>query len=309
MQTKYLWTVALIAALGLSASAESLKWHEEKSLPAKPGGTLKVEASFQDVLVTIAPGSTIRVAVDIEVSSWPGDSKTYLDALKPVYREEGNTILVRSRASHWTIGYSNCRGTIALKVPPGMALDLRSGSGDCRIDGDTAGMPATCDTGSGDVEIHGAARSVTADTGSGDVRIRLAARAEKVKIDTGSGDVDFQGEAGEFEGDTGSGGITAMGLTGSARFDTGSGDVKAGWERLPAGTSVTADTGSGGVQLTLPAGTALSGLLGSSSGEIRCDFPGTLSSREKRYELSGGGGSASVRVKTGSGDITIRKGA
>ncbi|MGA9750727.1 MAG: hypothetical protein WBS54_02960 [Acidobacteriota bacterium] len=107
IRTIFLWTVALIAALGLSASAESLKWHKAKSLPAKPGGTLK----------------------------------------------EGNTVLVRSRASHRTIGYRNCRGTIALKVPPGMALDLHSGSGDCRIAGETAGMAATCDTGSGDITI------------------------------------------------------------------------------------------------------------------------------------------------------------
>jgi len=301
------FAVALLALAALAAHAESLKAHHEKSLAPKPGGTLRVEAAFQDVTVTFAPSAQkVAVVVDLEISLWPGDGKAYLEALAPTFDEKGDRILVRSKTSGFThVGMMQAKGTIAVTLPPGMALELDTGSGDIRVDGDSGGKKLSADTGSGDVSVTGRLTGFQADTGSGDVLARLEGPCGEVEVDTGSGDVDFAGAAQSFSADTGSGGVKAVGLAGNGRFDTGSGSVEAEFASLPSGSQVSADTGSGEVQLRLPKGAAPSGRLETSSGTIRSDFPGSVNKREDTYTLSGASGGSVLKVETGSGDITL----
>jgi hypothetical protein len=306
MRTRYALIVGLLLAASFATAAETLTSHFDKSFPAKPGGTLKVEASFHDVTVTIAPADTIHIVVDMKMTTWPSDTKDYLDAYAPVFKDEGNTLLVRSRANgHFMFGFVSSEGTIAVTMPPGMNIVLDTGSGDCRVTGDTSSMEVSFDTGSGDVFFEGTAKELIADTGSGNVTAHVAGPIEKADIDTGSGDVDFRGEAAVFKADTGSGDVKAEGLKGDASFDTGSGDVIAEWSSLAAGSRLVADTGSGSVRFKIPAASTLGGVLDTSSGDVRCDFPAASSRRGSHWTLTGGKGGSDLKVDTGSGDITI----
>jgi DUF4097 and DUF4098 domain-containing protein YvlB len=130
-----------------------------------------------------------------------------------------------------------------------------------------------------------------------------------VKAHTGSGNISLSGGASRFEGSTGSGDVTAEGLTGVAEVATGSGGIDCRWTLLPAGSRVEAETGSGGVRLTLPAASTLAGELHSSSGGIRSDFPGTESDHGRRWTFAGGDGASKLTVGTGSGGITVTKGS
>lgn len=297
--------VTLLALAALAAHAETLKAHHEKSLAPKPGGTLRVEAAFQDVVVTFAPASSkVEVVVDLEISMWPGDGKAYLAALAPTFDEKGDHLVVRSKTSGFShIGMLQAKGTIAVTLPPGMALDLDTGSGDIKVEGDSGGKPVSADTGSGDISVKGRISGFQADTGSGDVLARIEGPCGEVKVDTGSGDVDFSGAAEHFAADTGSGEVKATGLSGGASFNTGSGSIEASFAALGAGAKVEADTGSGDVQLRFPQGFSPSGLLETSSGTIQCDLPGTPNKRGDTFALSGTAGA--LKVETGSGDITI----
>ncbi len=305
IRTMFVAGILLAATLGLAA--DTLTSHTTKTLPAKAGGTVKVEAEFQDVSVTVRPGDTVQVTVDIKISTWPMDAKKVLKAYAPVFKQEGNTLLIRSKAKHsWQIGWFSSEGTIDIQMPPGMAISLDTGSGDCHVSG-AADEDVSCDTGSGDVKLDGTVKNLKADTGSGDVTVRLDKPALRVHFDTGSGSVDFNGGAQDFYADTGSGDVTAVGLLGSAKFDTGSGDVKAEWAELPASSSLRIDTGSGDVHLSLPGNAVLSGSAESDSGEVRSAFPAVTSKHGQRLAFSGGAGACSLSVDTGSGDITMVK--
>jgi DUF4097 and DUF4098 domain-containing protein YvlB len=308
MLKKALIAGTLLAA-SLSAAAEAATFHTSKTFAPKPGGTLKVEAAFQDVRVTIAPGASVEVTVDMKATTWPQDSKESLKPYEPIFSEEGNTLLIRSRPTGtFTIGFSNCSGLIAVKMPPGMHVNLSTGSGDLEVSGDLGASDLTCDTGSGDVKVDGALRNASAETGSGDVKLTLTAPATAVKAHTGSGNVTLSGGAGRVEGSTGSGDISAEGLSGAGAFETGSGNIKCSWSKLPVGVRVSAETGSGDVTLKVPAGAVLAGELHSSSGDVKSEFPGTSSDHGRRFALAGGAGAGELGVDTGSGNITVAKG-
>jgi DUF4097 and DUF4098 domain-containing protein YvlB len=300
----------LFLAATLGAAGETATFHGTKTLVPKPGGTLKVEGSFQDISVTLAPGTSVEVTVDMKLSAWPQDSKEALKAYEPVYSEEGNALLIRCRPQHQlSVGFFNSSGTIAIRMPPGMNLDLHTGSGDLEVRGDLGSYDLVGDTGSGDVRVEGGLRALSAETGSGDVKAKLTAPATSAKIHTGSGDVNFSGGCARFEASAGSGNITADGLVGPGTLETGSGDIEALWSRLADGTAVKAESGSGRIHLGLPANANLSGDLDTGSGDIRSDYPGTSSQKGRHWSFSGGPGASRLSVETGSGDIHVVKGS
>lgn len=310
MRTRMTLLAGLFLAAAVAAAAEPATYHGTKTLTPKPGGTLNVEGSFHDISVVLASGTSVEVTVDMKISSWPGDSKEALKAYEPTYSEEGNTILVRSRSkAGLSVGTFNSSGSIAVRMPAGMNLDLHTGSGDIEVKGDLGGKDLACDTGSGDVKVEGSLGALSAETGSGDVAAKLSAPAIKAKIRTGSGDVSFAGGAAQFDAGTGSGSITAAGLTGPGTFEAGSGDIDARWVQLPQGASVKAESGSGTVHLGLPANATLSGDLDTGSGDIRSDYPGTSSQKGRHWSFSGGAGACHLSVETGSGDILVVKGS
>jgi DUF4097 and DUF4098 domain-containing protein YvlB len=298
----------LAAALG--AAAETATYHGTKTLHPKQGGTLKVEGSFQDISVTLAEGTSVEVTVDMTLSAWPQDSKEALRAYEPVYSEEGNNLLVRCRSQRkFGAGFLNCSGSIAIRMPQGMNLDLDTGSGDITVKGDFGDKDLACETGSGDVRVEGGLRALSAETGSGDVKVTLTAPATSAKIHTGSGDVDFSGGCARIDASAGSGNITAGGLLGPGEFETGLGDIEAIWARLADGADVRAESGSGRIHLGLPANANLSGDLDTGSGDIRSDYPGRSSQKGRHWSFLGGTGASRLSVETGSGDIHVAKGS
>ncbi len=288
MRIKFMLVSAAVALFTLGALAEAASFHTAKTFSPKPGGTLKVEASFQDVKVELVPGTAVEVTVDLKVSTWPQGSKEAIQAYEPVFEEKGDTILVRSKSGFGlTVGYSNASGLIAVRMPPGMNLDLHTGSGDVAVWGGLAGKDLTC------------------GTGSGDVKIRLTAPAGTASIHTGSGDIQFAGGASSFEGEAGSGDITAEGLSGPATFRSGSGDVNAAWAGIAPGAKVKAHAGSGDIRLAFPAATMIAGSLDTGSGDMHVDFPGTRVNHGRRWTFAGGSGAVDVSAETGSGDLAV----
>jgi hypothetical protein len=342
------WILAgFLAAWSFSALAAEATLHREKSFAAKPGGTVRVEASFHDVRVQVRQGATVEVKVDLKASTWPGDPEEFVKSSEPQFSEEGNTILVRCKPSfHLTLGYQNVDAKILVDLPPGMDLDLSTGSGDIEVKGDTSGRSVVCNTGSGDVTLDAGAAKFATHTGSGDVRARLSPAAAEAEVETGSGDVKVEGGVAALKAHTGSGGIAVhlsspaksvrlrsssggvelsggaeeadvhtssgevrlSGLAGKADLGSSSGDVVARWVKLSSGDEVRVRTSSGSVRLELPPGVSPSGALDTGSGDIVSDYPGVFNKRHSTCTLSGGAGSPNLDVETSSGGIAVRSG-
>jgi len=165
-------------------------------------------------------------------------------------------------------------------------------------------------TGSGDVDIVDQdLAELSVDTGSGDICLR-SVRAAAVSLESSSGDQEADELQAEYvELTSASGDLRAGGLQGGARVRSASGEITLSYLEFDA--DLEARSGSGDVRLFLT-GTAQFRLdARSSSGDISCEFPLTLTgpdSEMSRKTLIGtvGDGARRVAVKTSSGDIQIR---
>ena len=157
-------------------------------------------------------------------------------------------------------------------------------------------------TGSGSQDIASLGGRVEAQTGSGSIQLGRIVGA--VSASTGSGSIAVQGAGGGLSARTGSGSIAADGVTGSVRAHTGSG-------RVSITGNPTADwaiqTGSGSIDLRLPADAAFELNARTGSGTIDTRHPielrGSLSRRHLQGRIRGGG--PRLDVSAGSGSIRL----
>ena len=309
MRFKTVCAILLVLSLApLTAAAASDNLHREHVFDVQPGMTVTVDVSFHTVEVTARPGNTVEVSVDLDVNGSESRVRKTIKALEPVFRQDSDGVLIRSTKKGLVSGFGSAkvRGRVTVAMPPDLHLTIDSSSGSTKLTGDFGSGHVLCDASSGSFRMSGAAREVAADLSSGSMVIELTRPAESVRADTSSGSVTLKGGARTFHADTSSGSITADGLLGDASMDASSGSITAAWSALPPGATIKADTSSGSVTLTLPAGTGLNGSINTSSGGIRTDFPGQTSDRGHHLSLDGGPGTVQLKVGTSSGSVRLR---
>ncbi|GHO65383.1 hypothetical protein KSC_042750 [Ktedonobacter sp. SOSP1-52] len=237
-----------------------------------------------------------------------------LDSMRIDYQQQGDSITMKSAAdsSFFQFGWRSFE--LEITVPKGCDVQMKTGSG--RVEARGFKGDIRLRTGSGGIEIAELEGRIDARTGSGSVN------ADQIKGDlllkTGSGHIMAQELNGSAELNTGSGSITVMQsnltrrttiktgsgpitvtqspLAGSALFKTGSGSVTYSGGLDPLGT-YELRTGSGSVSMTLPSQSALTLNASTSSGKVINAFE----------HMPVDGPRAQVRVKTGSGSITVAK--
>lgn len=186
-------------------------------------------------------------------------------------------------------------------------VDLDTHSGSVRAANINGGT--RIDTGSGSVEAHTIRGALHIDTGSGGVEA-TDVEGETVLIDTGSGSVRLErARAREVEVDTGSGSVRTSDIDADdTRIDTGSGSVTLDLVRLDDGAHLV-DTGSGRVTVMLPEDASVRIHAETGSGGIDLDVPAARLRKMSRdeVELEIGDGRASLTIDTGSGGISIRR--
>jgi DUF4097 and DUF4098 domain-containing protein YvlB len=169
--------------------------------------------------------------------------------------------------------FGRCRATLTVRAPAGAAVTVHSGEGDIQLSG-LAG-PVHVDAGSGDIDASDL-------TGTADLH-------------TGSGDVDAHRLPGTATLASDSGDVTGEGLSGATvRASSGSGDLTLLFAAPPA--TADAETGSGDVALVVPRGVAYAVDAETSSGNRVVSVD---TSRRSDHAL---------RVRTGSGDVTVVNG-
>jgi hypothetical protein len=298
---------ALIAAIGcVGVAAADIEINQEHRFEARPGAGLLVDVSFHSVEVTVRPGTTVDVAVEIEVKGSGSRSKNAANDLQPQFIDEGGRLIVRStRSGGWSWKSVSAKGKVSIQMPPGMDLTIDSSSGGARVTGDLGDAVVRFDASSGGLTVEGAMRELHCDISSGSVRATLDRPVDVFTADASSGSVNLSGGAGKARVDTSSGGIALEGLRGDADLDASSGSISAEWDAIPSGATVRAGASSGSVTLRFPAGTTLRGSVNVSSGGIHTDFPGSMS--KDHLKLNGGPGAVDIQVETSSGSVKLLK--
>ena len=182
---------------------------------------LVIEPGWADIRVQGVPGLD-RVEVRGKACA---SSAELLEQLTVSEHREGARAIVRAgRSIDSTSLFRAVRLSldIEVRVPPSLALEVDSGSGDGVVR-DVASL--NWKSGSGDLEARNVAGDMTVRVGSGDVEAEDVGRFELVS--TGSGDIEVSGVRGDVEvGGGGSGDLQFVRVAGNVRIGSiGSGDV------------------------------------------------------------------------------------
>jgi DUF4097 and DUF4098 domain-containing protein YvlB len=276
-----------------------------------------------------------NIAGEISVSAGSGDEVS-IEAVKRTRGDQGELANVRitvdERAGHVDVrteglGFTsrNGRGNsvsvdYTLTVPAGVAVELKSVSGNIKVTGVRGAVRA--ETISGDVTTTDTPKLEAAKSVSGDVRVSGISTDSDAALGSISGNVTAKAvkvrslELSSVSGDLSATDVSCERLT--AKSVSGSVEYAGS---LAKGGAYDVNVHSGNVRLTLasPSGFVLNA--SSFSGSIRSDLPltigGDAADRDRRDRRGGmgnrsmratyGDGSATVTLRTFSGDIVIAK--
>ncbi|MDQ6603231.1 MAG: DUF4097 domain-containing protein [Chloroflexota bacterium] len=182
------------------------------------------------------------------------------------------------------------------------AIRVRTASGD--IHADRLTDTVTIQSASGDVRTHALSGTVRIQSASGDVGLE---RGEgELTIQSASGDVELDHLTGMLDVTTASGDclVRASALT-TCRAKTASGDLSVATPLAPDG-EYDFGTVSGDLLLQVPEATRMTVAMKTVSGDLSCTLPATSEGGKRSRTLTVNGGGIPVRVKSVSGDCTVR---
>jgi Toastrack DUF4097 len=295
--------VTLVALLAGSAGAQTATGSFDRTLSVPAGLKLDVRTGAGSIDVRTGAAGRVEVHGEIRVGRASDDA-----AAEAIVAQLMASPPIELAGSELTIGrlddslqHQSIAISYRVMVPADASVRSRSGSGRQTVAG-VAG-PVDAATGSGGVMLTGIAGAVRAATGSGSIEAHGIGGAFDGK--TGSGAVKLeQTGPGDVSVTTGSGGVELSGVDGGARVHTGSGAIavegkpSAAWE---------IEAGSGAVLVNLPDDAAFTLDAHAGSGRITTSHPVTVTGSTERGQLRGQvrGGGPTVRIRTGSGGITI----
>jgi hypothetical protein len=289
-----------LAILGAGASSAAARSHIDERRPMSPTGSVRVHEVSGSVKLLGWDRDELRVEADfgagVEEIAISGGPEA-LEVRVKLKRYPGED---RSR--------SDADADLVVHVPAGARAGFELVSADVEISGLAGRLEGN--TVSGDIKASGPSKEARLRTVSGG--IRLSGPSERAELETVSGDVEVKGAGGELAASTVSGNIdVAGGEFSRLRFRSVSGALRLDGALRTDG-SYEMESHSGEIVLKLPASTNASVEATSFSGTISSEFGGADERRrdrgpgsEARFNLGRGG--APLRVRTFSGEVSLRK--
>lgn len=302
--------LALALVFGLSAGSAWAKEKFEEKFS-------KTEALVKDGRVTIT-----NFSGSIAVKSWAKE-EVLIEATKVAEAssldkakqnaalvtieigKNGNVVQIQTKYPERTRNI-NVSVSYQLTIPAGASIKVRSFSGS--VEASDIGGAFEGNITSGKTELARIGGGVDCRVTSGKLSLRdVTGDIDVICI---SGGIEATGVKGSVNVEATSGNVTLRDITGakSVRAHVTSGRITYDGE-IAAGGKYSLEAFSGGVDVILPASAAFEIDAEAFSGRINSEFPitmqGTFAGKELRGVVNGGG--ASVRVKTFSGSIDIRK--
>jgi hypothetical protein len=274
-----------VAALLLSTAAFASDRRFERSLTVSAQPDLYVSTGSGNISIHPGDGNQIHIVGHVH-AGWNvfGDVDGKITKIidNPPITQDGNTIKVGLSGDHDL--FNNISIDYDVTVPPDVALNLHSGSGN--VESDQVGRYLSASSGSGNVRARGVHGLADLSSGSGDVELE-------------------QNGPGDVKAKSGSGNIKVHGFNGGIIARTGSGDVEADGKLTAAANLVS---GSGNVVMHLTPDAHFNLEASTGSGDIHIGFPGAPEQGENsRHHLTApiNGGGAPLEVRTGSGNVEI----
>jgi hypothetical protein len=253
----------------------------DKTLPVNGAATLKVSTGSGYIHITPGPDGSIHIVGHVHSSNGWFSGSPEEDVRRvtnnPPITQSGNNVEVGQHAHYHDVSID-----YVITAPRGTSVNASAGSGDINIS--NLGAPLRAATGSGTIEANDLTGQVDLNAGSGDIQAMMN-RADHVRVGTGSGNIDLTGVTGGLYAEAGSGDIKIGGEPGS------------GWKVVTGSGSVTLNTGNS--RYTLDASTG--------SGDVHSDPPLVPRGNSNSHHVVGDiyGGGPTVKVQTGSGNVTI----
>jgi DUF4097 and DUF4098 domain-containing protein YvlB len=200
------------------------------------------------------------------------------------------------------------RSDLKIQVPAGSRLEIEGFAATIRIEG--VNGPVTAETVNGTITMTGGSKEVNLQSVNGSVEV--TSPATRVHAEAVNGSVTVREASGEVEASTVNGTLTVIGGTFTrAGLETVSGRIV--FEgTLDKSATLSAESVSGSVDLTLPASVSADFSISSFSGDIENELgpPPKKASRwtsEKELSFTSGSGGGKVSVETLSGNIRLHK--
>lgn len=278
-----------------------------------PSGTMQIHGEERDdVAVTVTCDPADAIGRDLEI----------------ILEEHGETIHAEVRGQNrgdsligWLRGMTgNVRIAMEIRAPIRSDIEAEGASTDMHLERLEGAIRAR--TASGDIRADHLAKMVTIQTASGDIRAHVLKGG--IRIQSASGDLTLERGDGELNIQTASGDLELDRITGTLEVSTASGDCRV---RASALTSCRARTASGDLSvatplaqngeydfgtvsgdllLQVPEETRMTVAMKTVSGDLSCALPTTSDGGKRSRTLTVNGGGIPVRVKSVSGDCTIR---
>ena len=211
------------------------------------------------------------------------------------------------RSGFLGLGTLTARARLGFLLPGHVIPDITTTGGSISIRGDLPNArPLYLRTATGDMELVGAAAAVDVRSASGDTRMELIRPLEKLFARTSSGNLNLSGGAREVHADTASGSVWMDNLSGNAEVVTSTGKITLSWDRLETQHRVIVRSDSGKIRATIPEDVAPRGSLRTIGGTVRSDFPGLVNDAGDTVTLSGDG--PEILIESASGDIVLEAG-
>jgi len=211
------------------------------------------------------------------------------------------------RSGFLGFGTLTARTRVAFLLPSHVIPDITTTSGSMTIRGDFPdALPLYLRSATGDIELTGATPAVDIRTASGDARLDLIRPLERCYARTSSGSVNLAGGARSVDVETASGSVWMTNLSGDANVATSTGKITLSWDHLETRNRVVVQSDSAQIRLTIPEGTSPRGSLSTIGGTLRSDFPGVVSENGDTITLAGDG--PEFVVDSASGNIVLEAG-
>jgi len=271
--------LALAFVLLTAGCAQAAEKKLDRTFAVSPGGALTVDADGASVHVSGSDANQVVVHMFARGSE-DNLANTQLDA---VQSDNGVTVTLKKAKRAWSWwGNWNSDEEIEVTVPRRYVINVGTSGGSVELR-DTVGA-ASLHTSGGNISAQNVTGNVEARTSGGSIH------AETIR-----GDVDAR---------TSGGGLHLLHIDGAIRGKTSGGSVECSLVGANRGISVT--TSGGGIELSLPKGTAGSLDAGTSGGNVRSDIPVTTTeSGDTKLVGSINGGGAMIYAHTSGGSISL----
>lgn len=286
--------LVLVATAAHAADMPDARDIVKDTFKVRPGGTLHLDIDFGEVQVISAPGSEVLVEVERTAqTSSQSDAKEAFSRHNVSLQQRGNDVRVEARMDEDDSAWGRWRDKTRMKVRVFVRVP------------DSYNVEFT--SGAGNVDLAGLTGRINGRTGAGNLKVtRFRGNAD---ITTGAGNVTVdQAAAGRLDVSTGAGNVELIGVQGAVSANSGAGNITAQITRQPDAPS---ELHSGAGNVTVHLGRQIRANVDAEAGigSINTDFPlkveGNFMSKSCEGPINGGG--PPLRMRTGVGNVTLRK--